>query len=489
MRGLKVSMHRIFFVSGLTLALGAGTTGLRAQQSIVNPTTVNGQATANGQASATAGTQQNANPDLTNEEVARMDQFLDDHKNIEKDLNAKPSLINDTKYLDHHKQLANFLEANPRLRGEFAENPRFFMQQEGRFESREGDDANRAARSAGQPASSNTAATTSGGATANISATGNANANQNQNPRNPNPDMTRGELASFDSFLDSHPDISRQVAANPALINDSNYLQANPALQSYLTQHPQVREEIRETPNYFMSRENRFDARQDAGLAANQNNNASAQEQTRMDQYLSDHKDVDRDLRKNPRLVSDNGYLKHHRDLDEFLRANPDVRTEMGSNPNYFQDRDRDRFAVNGEANARLNADRGANGLNKDQAQRMDRFMDKHQKIARDLDRNPSLCNDNKYLSQHKDLRDFFDKNPGMRQQLAENRSYFNERQQRFPHGAPMTKSPAQTPQSQQSQSPQQTQTQQTKPTQPTNQKPTQAPVDQRQDMTPATTH
>lgn len=484
MRGLRVSMHRVFFVSGLTLALGAGATGLRAQQSVVNPTTVNGQASVNGQATTTAATRQNPNPDLTNEEVARMDQFLDDHKNIQKELNANPSLINDAKYLDHHKDLQSFLDSNPRLHEEVRENPRYFMQREDQFESREGAEADRT-RPTGQPSgnssggNANISANANGNANGNASGNANANANANQNAsqnqRNPNPDLTRGELANFDAFLDSHPDISRQLEANPALINDSNYLQANPALQAYLTQHSQVREEITETPNYFMNRENRLEARDNGRLAPNPNN-ATAQEQDRMDQYLTDHKDVDRDLRKNPRLVDDSGYLKKHRDLDQFLRQNPDVRTQMASNPNYFQDRDRGRFDLGANARFDTNADRQ---LTKEQSDRMDDFMNKHQKVAKDLDHNPSLCNDDKYLSHHKDLRDFYDKNPGMRQQLAQNRTYFEERQQRFQqHGAPMTKSPAQTPQ-----------TQQAKPTQSTEQKPAQAPVDQRQNMTPTTTH
>lgn len=438
MRGLKVSMHRVFFVSGLTLALGAGTAGLRAQQSVVNPTTVNGQASVYDQANATAGAQQNPNPDLTNEEVGRMDQFLDDHKNIQKELNSNPSLLNDTKYLDHHKDLQTFLNSNPRLRAEAQENPRYLVSREDRFDAREAAQGDRFAR-------------------------------------NPNPDITRGELQNFDGFLDSHQEISRQLDANPSLINDSGYLKANPELQSYLTQHPGVREEITETPNYFINRENRLDAREDGRLAPNPSNNASAQEQDRMDQYLTDHKDVDRDLRKNPRLVDDSGYLKKHRDLDEFLRANPDVRVVIVSNPNYFQDRDRARFAL--AADTRVDAN-GGRQFTRDQSDRMDQFMDKHQKIAKDLDRNPSLCNDEKYVSQHKDLRDFYDKNPGMRQQLAQNGTYFADRQQRFQHGAPMTKSPAQTPQ-----------TQQPKPTQSTDQKPAQAPVDQRQNMTPNTTH
>lgn len=448
MRGLKVSMHHVFFVSGLTLALGAGTAGLNAQQypTNSNPTTVNGQATAGVQA-------QNPNPDLTQAEVARMDQFLDDHQNIEKDLNKNPSLLNDTKYLDHHKDLQSFLNSNPRVREEAQENPRYFMDRETRFDVRE-------------------------------------DSRDSSLARNPNPDLTRGELVNFDGFLDSHPEISRQLDANPSLINDSGYLRANPELQAYLTQHPQVREEITETPNYFINRENRLEARQNGQFVPNPNspnpNSANAQEEGRMDQYLADHKDVDRDLRKNPRLVDNSGYLKKHRDLDAFLRANPNVRVTIVSNPNYFQDRDRARFAFS--ENARFDAN-GGRQLSRDQSDRMDAFMDKHQKIAKDLDHNPSLCNDRKYLDHHKDLRDFFAKNPDVHRELAQNHSYFESRHQRFEQrGAVPNSKPSERSTKPDSKSQQQAQPA-TPATPATPAKPATPPVDQRQNMTPNTTH
>jgi hypothetical protein len=51
----------------------------------------------------------------------------------------------------------------------------------------------------------------------------------------------------------------------------------------------------------------------------------------------------------------------------------------------------------------------------------MDRFLDKHKDIDRDLAKNPSLCNDDKYLKHHKELRAFLDKNPEVRTQVASN--------------------------------------------------------------------
>ena len=44
-----------------------------------------------------------------------MDQFLNDHKDIDKDLRSKPSLITDQKYLDHHKDLRSFLNDHPEM--------------------------------------------------------------------------------------------------------------------------------------------------------------------------------------------------------------------------------------------------------------------------------------------------------------------------------------------------------------------------------------
>jgi hypothetical protein len=254
-----------------------------------------------------------------------------------------------------------------------------------------------------------------------------------------NPDVTRGELVNLDQFLDVHPEIDRQLRANPSLINDNNYLQATPQLQAYLTGHPQVRTQLQANPTYFMQREDRLQAR-------------IAQEE-RFDQYLADHKDVDRDVRKDPRILSDDGYLKKHHDLDEFLRANPDVRVVIVNNPNYFQDRDRDRLAMNADANARLGENRaeassGANTqLSKEQSDRMDKFLDKHQDVAKDLHNDPTLIGDDKYLDHHKDLRKFFDQNPGLRNELAENREYFEQRDERMHERMtmpPTTKSPAQ---------------------------------------------
>jgi hypothetical protein len=125
--------------------------------------------------------------------------------------------------------------------------------------------------------------------------------------------------------------------------------------------------------------------------------------------------------------------------------------------------------------------------MSKEQSDRVDQFLDKHQKIAKDLDHNPALCNDQKYVDHHKDLRDFFVKNPDIHRKLAQNHSYFEERQQRFEqHGAVPTTKPTDKP-VEKTGKPAATTPQQTQPTPPA--KPATPPVDQRQNMTPNTTH
>jgi len=263
-------------------------------------------------------------------------------------------------------------------------------------------------------------------------------------------DVTRGELVNFDQFLDTHPEVDRQLRANPSLINDNNYLQATPQLQAYITDHPQVKAQLTANPSYFMQREDRLQAR-------------IAQEE-RFDQYLADHKDVDKDVRKDTRVLGNDSYLKKHHDLDEFLRANPDVRVVVVNNPNYFQDRDRDRVALNADMNARLGENRtgtaatatagaaagattegerssGANReMTKEEQDRMDKFLDKHQDVAKDFHNNPELVRDDKYVDHHKDLRKFFNDNPHLRNELAENRAYFEQRDARMHEHMDMNK-------------------------------------------------
>ena len=76
-------------------------------------------------------------PDITRQEVAAFDRFLDGHPQIDRDLRQNPSLVNDSAYLAQHPALREFMQTHPRVREELGENPRRFMQRERRHERRE----------------------------------------------------------------------------------------------------------------------------------------------------------------------------------------------------------------------------------------------------------------------------------------------------------------------------------------------------------------
>ncbi len=153
--------------------------------------------------------------DTTRQEFARFDQFLDDHPQIAEQVREDPSLVNNPEYEKNHPELQTYLENHPNIREEIKENPNAFMRKEDGYDHREGDRSDH--------------------------------------------DTTRGELARFDQFLDSHREIAEDLRKDPSLVDDAQYEKNHPALQAYLADHPQIREEIKENPNAFMRQESRYD--------------------------------------------------------------------------------------------------------------------------------------------------------------------------------------------------------------------------------------
>src|ERR1051326_4402956 len=129
-------------------------------------------------------------------------------------------------------------------------------------------------------------------------------------PQNPNPDITHRELANFDHFLDGHPAIERELTHKPGLVNDSRYINSHPELKEFLATHPGVREEIKETPRYFMERERRFDK---------SGKDITRAEVAGFDQFLDKHPAIDKELRNDPALIRNPEYLSRHPELREFL--------------------------------------------------------------------------------------------------------------------------------------------------------------------------
>src|SRR5437899_12907680 len=75
----------------------------------------------------------------------------------------------------------------------------------------------------------------------------------------PNPDITRQELANFDRFLDTHPEIAKQLQANPSLINNPEWFENHRDLRAFLLSSFPTRRSSDLTPRFFMERERRFE--------------------------------------------------------------------------------------------------------------------------------------------------------------------------------------------------------------------------------------
>ena len=146
--------------------------------------------------------------DVTRAELANMDRFLDSHPEIAEQLRKDPSLVDNKQFVQSHAPLQQFLADNPGVREAYTNNPNAFMRQEDRFDRRQ--DQSR------------------------------------------NPDVTAGELSSFNEFLEDHNNISKELSKNPSLANNQEYLENHPELTDYLKAHPQVHEELSENPQAFI---------------------------------------------------------------------------------------------------------------------------------------------------------------------------------------------------------------------------------------------
>src|SRR5579863_4522842 len=157
--------------------------------------------------------------DSRRSELAQFDQFLDNHGEIAEQVRKDPSLVNNKEFVKNHAALQTHLQEHPGIREELKENPNAFMRQEDRFDRQEDARDNNAARR----------------------------------------DMTQ-----FKQFLDGHREMAEQLRKDPSLMDNRDFVQHHQALQTYLRDHPEVREEIKANPKAFMQQEDRFDNGEDA---------------------------------------------------------------------------------------------------------------------------------------------------------------------------------------------------------------------------------
>jgi dsDNA-binding SOS-regulon protein len=234
-------------------------------------------------------------------------------------------------------------------------------------------------------------------------------------------DTTRQELASFDQFLDGHRETAEQLRKDPSLIRSDEFVESHPALQTYLQQHPGVREEINENPSAFMRKESRYDRFQD-----NRDRDTTRRELASFDQFLDGHREIGEQLRKDPSLVRSDAYLKTHPDLQAYLQDHPEVREEVTENPNVFM-RQETRY------DRREDTDRDGDTTRRELGS-FDQFLDGHREIAEQVRKDPSLIKNDQFVKNHPALQTYLQQHPEVREEIRENPNAFMQQEAHYDH-------------------------------------------------------
>jgi phage-related protein len=73
-----------------------------------------------------------------------------------------------------------------------------------------------------------------------------------------------------------------------------------------------------------------------------------------------------------------------------------------------------------------------ANKVTLHELQVFDNFLDAHPAIDKDLQKNPTLATDKKYLAAHPDLKNFLEAHPGVRSEVKDRPRFFIRREEQF---------------------------------------------------------
>lgn len=249
---------------------------------------------------------------LDQAEAGDMREFLRSHDDIRQLLAQNPALIDDSTFLSSHEALKTFLEQHPRAQSVFAQNPRYFISPAEKSVAA-------AAPPKSRPAAKPAAVKSDGQPVFEFGVT----------PEN---------IGRMDQFLEDHPDITKDLTKHPLLVTNHSYLDHHRELRRFFDEHVRVRAAFAEDPRYFVPRGG-FGARPPALQIATEGTLGDA-DLSATARFLSKHKDIAGDLRKNPIIVQDLHYVRNHDDLRKFFDQHPHIQTELDEHPRYFMHRE-----------------------------------------------------------------------------------------------------------------------------------------------------
>jgi hypothetical protein len=118
--------------------------------------------------------------------------------------------------------------------------------------------------------------------------------------------------------------------------------------------------------------------------------------------YLDQHPEVAQQLGHDPRLVDSPRFLANHPGLDEYFRNHPEVRSDLQNHP--------DRFMAREHYYDRHEGLNGGRPL-----ATTDHYMDSHPEVAEQLNRNPRLVDNRRFVESHPGLDEYFENHPTAR--------------------------------------------------------------------------
>lgn len=123
-------------------------------------------------------------------------------------------------------------------------------------------------------------------------------------------------------------------------------------------------------------------------------------EVSRFSNFLDTHPAIEARLRENAELLSDPVFLKNHPQLANYLTAHPNLRDALAARPRWFIHRELTRpTPAPAPASPAQVAD-------------LDRFLDQHPDLARQLAQRPQLLRQAQFLNSHPALRDYVKQHP-----------------------------------------------------------------------------
>ena len=364
-------------------------------------------------------TQRQVNNPATKRDVASFYNFLNAHPQIADKLRADPAAADDPTYLREHPELQAYLQQNPGVRQMLLNRPDGFMLDEENYAKNPNE------YQGGSQSSQNTGSQSqnSGSQSQNNRVT-----NLPDDNRNSDRGGERGDLASFNRFLDSHPEIAEQIRKNPSLCDNAQFLKNHPALQSYLQQNPGVRQQLQQNPNAFMQAEDRFER----GQGGQDQMGRDQRELASFDHFLSDHREIAEQLRKDPSLVDNSQFVKTHPALQTYLQDHPEVRTALKDNPSGFMQQEARYQNYENGANGQNGAYRDRNSMNNNHSASFGQFLGAHASISDQLSKDPWLVKRQDYMQDHPELQSYLNDHPEVRQDLMADPQTFVQSAQQF---------------------------------------------------------